>query len=190
MLHIGDRLPPVALTTLDGSVTSLDEQRDGRPTLVLAVRYYGCLPCQHYLVDLDRHTAELEEAGIRVVTVGVAADFQAEHLAQTYDIAMPLLLDADQNLYRALDLPRLRGLAWLRWSTYRNYVPLFWNRYIRRSVDGPTQGRPAGDATQMPGIAILDADGRLAYVHRGQGLGDYPPLAEVLAAARGVVAIA
>ncbi len=190
MLHVGDRLPPIALTTLDGTVTSLDEQRGGRPTLVLAVRYYGCLPCQHYLVGLDEHTAELEEAGIHVLTVGVAADFQAEYLTRTYDITMPLLLDGDQNLYRALDLPRLRGLAWLRWSTYRNYVPLFWSRYIRRSVSGPTQGRPAGDATQMPGIAIVDGDGRLAYVHRGQGLGDYPPLSEVLSAARSTVAVA
>lgn len=181
MTHPGALLPHIDLVSLDGRPTALQEHLGHRPTLVLAMRYYGCLPCQHYLLALHHRRQEFEDRGIDVVVVGVAADFQAQHLAVEYGIAFPMLLDPEQHLYRALSIPRLRPLDFLRPATWRIYLPLFWHRYVTRRVDGPRQGRIVGDPAQLPGMAIVDEDRRLQWVHRGASLGDYPPVSDVLA---------
>ncbi len=179
-LRPGDRLPVIELKTLDGEATTLDRFLGDGTTVVQAVRYYGCLPCQHYLLELAEAQEQLQEQGASLVVVGVAADFQARHLQGEYGLDMPLLLDPDQNLYRALDLPRLRLVDWLHPRTWRRYLPLFVRRYLTRAVKGPTQGRIVGDPFQLPGLVILDADGDVRYLHRGAGLGDYPPVQAVL----------
>lgn len=181
MTNPGDALPPIDLVDLDGAATTLQDQLSGRPIVVLAVRYYGCLPCQHYLVELHARRDELADRGVDVVVVGVAADFQARHLADTHGITFPLLLDPEQRLYRALAIPRLRPRDFLRPTTWRRYVPLFWHRHVTRRVDGPTQGRIVGDPAQLPGLALVDADACLQWIHRGASLGDYPPVDEVIA---------
>lgn len=180
MTHPGQPLPSIDLVTLDGRPTTLRDHLGDRPSVVLAMRYYGCLPCQHYLVELHGRRDELTRRGVDLVVVGVAADFQARHLADTYGVEAPMLLDPAQNLYRALSIPRLRAVDFLRPATWRIYLPLFWHRYVTRRVDGPRQGRIVGDPAQLPGIAVVDADGCLQWVHRGASLGDYPPVDDVL----------
>lgn len=180
MTHPGDPLPTIDLVDLDGHPTRLRDHLSDRPTIVLAMRYYGCLPCQHYLVELHERRGQLQEQGMDVVVVGVAADFQARHLADTYGITFPMLLDPDQHLYEALQIPRLRPADFLRPTTWRIYVPLFWHRYVTRRVTGPRQGRIVGDPAQLPGVAILDDDACLQWVHRGASLGDYPPVDDLV----------
>lgn len=112
--------------------------------------------------------------------VGVAADFQVRHLAEAYGIDAPMLLDPDQNLYRALAIPRLRPVDFLRPATWRIYLPLFWHRYVTRRIDGPRQGRIVGDPAQLPGVAVVDGDACLQWIHRGASLGDYPAVDDLL----------
>jgi len=179
MFALDHPLPGILLKTRDGQHTLLQDHLGERPTVVLAMRYYGCLPCQHYLLALHERRDQFAGRGVDVVVVGVAAGFQADHLASTYGIEFPLLLDPDQNLYRALDIPRLRTVDFLRWRTWTTYLPLFWRRYVTRTVDGPKQGRIVGDPAQLPGIAFIE-NGVVRWIHRGLALGDYPPVDELL----------
>ena len=174
-------LRALELHSLEGSSVSLGSLLLDRPALVVAVRYYGCLPCQHYLVALHDRRAEFAERDIDVIVVGVAADFQAQHLVERYGITFPMLLDPTQNLYKALELPRLRRADFLRPATWRVYAPLFVRRYLTRRADGPKQGRITGDPTQLPGLALVGSDVDVRWVHRGKALGDYPSIDDVLA---------
>lgn len=88
-------------------------------------------------------------------------------------IPFPLLLDPDRNLYRALGLDRIPCHRFLR--------PATWRRYVQASR-GARQGRLTGDLRQAPGVAGIDTEGRVQYLHRGATLADYPSLEEVLAA--------
>ena len=173
-------LSAVELRSLDGASTALQQYLGTGLTLVQLVRYYGCLPCQQTLVSYHDHRRAFEERGVEVVVVGVAATFQARNLRDRHGITFPLLLDPEQRLYRALELRRLRWIDLLRPRTWSRYLPVFVRRYVTRRLDGPAQGRIVGDLLQLPGLALLDADGALLWVHRGAVLGDYPPLDEVL----------
>lgn len=59
---------------------------------------------------------------------------------------------------------------------------LAWWRWLRAFVLNRNQGRLTGHFSTLPGIAVVTAEGEVTYSHRGSGLGDYPPLKEVLCA--------
>jgi hypothetical protein len=121
--------------------------------------------------------AAFTAAGTRVIAVGTAAPFQARRLMEQ-GIPFPCLLDPDRQLYRALGLGRVGWSTVFRRDTYLNY----WRAWRR----GARQGAVTGDTRQLPGVAVFDAEGRLRWLHRGATVGDYPPVAAVLAAVRNV----
>ena len=108
----------------------------------------------------------------RVITVGTGAEFQARRLM---DDGMPFLclVDPDARLHQALGIGRLGLGAVLNPRTYANY----WRAWRR----GARQGMITGDPRRLSGVAILDSDARLAWRHRSATIGDYPPIATVLA---------
>src|ERR1700675_4718545 len=58
-------------------------------------------------------------------------------------------------------------------ATYLNY----WRAWRR----GARQGRIAGDPRRLSGVAVVDAEGRLRWRYAARTIGDYPPIARVLA---------
>ena len=61
---------------------------------------------------------------------------------------------------------------WLRPSVVAKYV-----HAIRR---GGRQGRVTGDWRWLSGVAIVERDRTLRYLHRATNVGDYPPVTDVL----------
>lgn len=120
---------------------------------------------------MQEHHEEIESLGAGALGISIAADFQAEHLMQT-DIDFPLLLDPDKNFKgKALGLRNIKLSTYLRPLTHKRYLK--WARKTR-------QGRPTAGLSEPPGVAIIDADGVVQYVYKGETLGDYPPVEEVL----------
>ncbi len=167
--EVGDRLADLALARVDGTPVMLSELVRG-PTIVPIVRYYGCMPCRDFLLALDELRDQAHDAGVGIVGVGRAADYQARHLMES-SVAYELVLDPDQLLYRALDLRRFGWWKMFDPRTWRNYL-----RALRRA----RQGRITNHPLQSPGVVVLDTDLRIVYLHRGATIGDYPPATEVL----------
>ncbi len=132
------------------------------------------MPCRDFLAQLREVEPEITALGARVIGVGTGADFQARHLMES-GVPFPLLVDPERNLYRALELEHIAFKKWFQPST--------WTRYFRGARRG-RQGKLTGDLRQTPGVAIIDPQPRLRYLHRGTTLGDYPPIEDVLAALR------
>jgi hypothetical protein len=130
------------------------------------------MPCRDYLAQLREAHAQIAAMGAGVVAVGGAAPSQARNLMDR-GVPFPCLLDPEHNLSRALDLGRIPWSAWLWPRTYTGYL-----RGARRARPGRIS---AADALQAPGVVIVDPPGRLAWVHRGRTLGDYPPVNRVIA---------
>lgn len=130
------------------------------------------MPCRAFLAQLREAEPQIESLGARVIGVATGADYQARQLMDS-GIPFPLLVDPDRNLYRALGLDRI---PW-----HRFLQPATWWRFAQASR-GARQGRLTGDLRQAPGVAIIDTEGRLRYLHRGRTLADYPSLGEVVVA--------
>lgn len=109
--------------------------------------------------------------GGSALAVGPAADYQARAL-EDGGVPFACLLDPQRKLYREFGLGRM---------TLRNWLdPQAWRRYVRAMFRGGRQGMITTGVNQRPGLAIVDASGDVHFVHRGTGLGDYPPLSEVV----------
>jgi len=171
----GDTVAALTLRDVDGEPVALDDLLE-RPLAVPLGRYYGCMPCRDFLLQLDAARPTLEAAGVSVVGVGGAADYQARHLMD-HGVGFPLLLDPDHALYEALDVRRIHWWRLLWSRTWWNYL-----RAARRA----RQGRITAHPLQAPGFVILDSDRTVRFVYRGRTLGDYPPITDIVAAATGL----
>jgi len=134
------------------------------------------MPCRDFLAQLRRAAPEIEAMGARVVGVATGNASQAQHLIEQ-GVPFPLLLDPERTLYRTLGLEHIRWWRWVQPRTWRLFL---------RSAGRARQGRPSGDVRQTPGVAIIDTERRLRWLHRGTTLGDYPPLTGVLEALRSI----
>ena len=143
------------------------------------VRYFGCLPCQQWLIELDRESAQLATLGARAVAVGGSADYQARWLRQQKGVRMPLLLDPEQRLRAALGVGTI-GAGLLNPRGLAAYAGAL--RY------GLRPQRITRDTVQAPGVVILDTTLTERWRHVGTRIGDYPPLGVVLDAVAAVAA--
>ena len=96
--------------------------------------------------------------------------------------AEPPLLDAFQRELR-LDVPLYgdpsravyRAFGFGRGSVRRVWLdPRVWTQYARLLARGQRPGWSGQDTLQLGGDAVLDAAGRLRWIHRGAGPDDRP----------------
>lgn len=86
-----------------------------------------------------------------------------------------VLADPDRYAYRAFGLGRGRfARVWLD--------PRVWARYLRLILAGARPELAHEDPLQLGGDALLDADGRIAWLYRSRGPEDRPTLAQIAAA--------
>jgi hypothetical protein len=108
----------------------------------------------------------------RLIAVGTGAAFQARRLMQD-GMPFPCVLDETATLHRALGIGRVGWRVVLSATTYGNY----WRAWRR----GARPGRVTGDPQRLSGVAVVDATGRLRWIHRSRTIGDYPAVTTVLA---------
>jgi hypothetical protein len=135
------------------------------------------MPCLNLLSQLREAHPEITSLGADVLAVATGADHQARRL-MAEGLPFPALLDPDKQLYHVLGIERISWDQWFRPNTWRRYF---------RSIGQARQGRLTGDLLQAPGVAILEPPGVVRWLYRGQTLGDYPTLPEILDALRATV---
>ena len=163
-------LAGIPLATADGDPRTLEAFSS--PLLVIQlVRYFGCLPCQEWLVGLDALTDELSALGAQPLAIGGSADYQARWLRDEKGVGMPLLRDPEQRFRDAVGVGRLGA---------RLLDPRGAPSYVRAMRHGYRPQAITKDTVQAPGVVVLDSRRQVAWKHVGQRIGDYPPLPRVL----------
>lgn len=165
----------VKLLTPQGDPTQLGDHLAHELTIVHLVRYFGCLPCQEWLVELDAAAGGLAEKGVGAIAIGGSADYQAEWLQEERGVRIPLLLDPDQEFRRAVEADKPLG--------WRMADPRGAAAYARSLRHGYRPQGVTRDTVRSPGVLILDRNGSVLWRNIGKRIGDYPPLHEVLDAA-------
>jgi hypothetical protein len=143
-------------------------------TVVQLVRYFGCLPCQEWLVALDRAAPELAARSAGAVAVGGSTASQALWLQRERQVEMPLLLDPEHTLRSAVGAQRPLGARLLD--------PRGLAAYARTLTHGYPPQRITKDTVRSPGVVILDTELQVRWRYLGRRLGDYPALDDLLAA--------
>ncbi len=168
--------PDLTLTDPEGGSVRLgDLLSANRFTVIQLVRYFGCLPCQEWCVELDVQAAGLADSDLGVAAVGGSADYQAQWLRDEKGVSMPLLLDTDHQFREAVGAAAPLGVRMLNPRGAAAYVGSLRRGYRPQAI--------TRDTVRSPGVVILDGSGLIRWQHIGKRIGDYPPVEQVLAAA-------
>lgn len=171
---------PTGLTLFepDGTPVTLQMPAPGRHLVVQLVRYFGCLPCQEWLVDLDRLRPRLDELGADAAAVGGSADYQAEWLRDERGVTMPLYVDPTHVFRDAVEMSRPLG--------WRLANPRGAAAYVGSLRHGYRPQKVTKDTVRSPGVVVVDSEGRVVWRHEGVRIGDYPNHSAVLAVLDGL----
>ncbi|MHB1063038.1 MAG: redoxin domain-containing protein [Georgenia sp.] len=170
---LGRRLSAdLALVTPDGGAARLGDLATEDWLVIQLVRYFGCLPCQEWLIGLDAAAPDLAALGARAAAVGGSADFQAKWLRDERGVQMPLLLDPGNGLRDAVGAGARLGI--------RLADPRGLAAYAGALARGARPQRITADTVRSPGVVVLDRDLSVRWVHVGRRIGDYPTLGKVV----------
>ena len=114
---------------------------------------------------------------VRFVTIGSQA--KAEQFCAQQNAAPLCIGDEDRRTYRAMGLENFNLLKLFT-------DPALKQRRAENKAAGFSQNWGATklkDSAQLPGAAIVDASGRIRWLHRGAHPGDLPPMEKMLARA-------
>jgi hypothetical protein len=127
---------------------------------------------------VQRDLKEFERRDARVVAVGMGTGAEADAMRRRLGLDFPLLGDPDHDAYAALDL---RRDGW--WSLLGK--PLLERpRSALRDIadaDFKAAASPRSDVQRLGGALVLDAEGRLRYLHRAKRSDDIPSNAALFA---------
>ena len=166
----------IELRDVDGEPSRLSDVLARRYTVVQLVRYYGCLPCQDWLIRLDNAMPLLGRHDAGAIAVGGSADYQAQWLRDERGVEIPLFLDPDHQLREALGTRKGLGVRMLDPRGFAAY-----GKVLRSGL------KPQGitkDSVRSPGVVILDQERQVHWQYTGNRIGDYPPVDEVIRAVR------
>ncbi|MFZ1527482.1 MAG: redoxin domain-containing protein [Ferruginibacter sp.] len=172
MVHTVPTVPTdLTLNTPEGTAVPVGDLVSGHLLVVQLVRYFGCLPCQDWLVDLDQASTTLAEHGVTVAAVGGSTGYQARWLRDERGVTMPLYLDVDHLFRKAMAADEPLG--------HRLLDPRGAVAYARSLTHGFRPQTITRDAVRSPGVVILDQRLDIRWQHLGTRIGDYPPLQDV-----------
>lgn len=114
----------------------------------------------------------IAESGCSVIGLAPATGYQAKRLMDE-SIPFPLFIDRNHAVGKRLGVGRQTLFHFL-------FSVRGWLRYLKAFLAGNWQRRMTGHYSNLPAICVVDAFGDVTYMYRGSGLGDYPPLEDVL----------
>ena len=140
VVQLGEPLPPVSFTNLDGNVITPNSFA-GQPVVLLFFRGNWCPLCMAQIREVAAEYQSLQEKGVRVALVSPQSHKQSAELAKQFSVQFDYLRDDDNQAAKVLGIIDAGG-------TPAGLEALGYDR-----------------DTVMPTVLILDGEGRLIYQH-------------------------
>jgi len=126
------------------------------------------------VAQLRDNRDRLENAGGRILLVGMGSEKESAAFKQKFDVPFPLVVDPKKKLYHAFDLKRMSALGLLS--------PGLARKGLGAMVRGHGMGIPQGDVQQLPGVFIVDRQGQVVFSHYAADPSDHPDVDTLLEA--------
>jgi peroxiredoxin len=129
------------------------------------------------VAQLRRQKDAFDRLGAAVVLVGLGNVEQTAEFKKRFNVPFPMIADPEKWLFHAFRLKQASAGALL---SAKMVI-----RGVTAMAKGHGIGVPKGDVRQLPGVFIIDTDGRILFSHHASGPADHPrpeTLLEVLRA--------
>ncbi|XPS87380.1 hypothetical protein Dvar_53980 [Desulfosarcina variabilis str. Montpellier] len=125
---------------------------------------------------MRREKNAFDRLGAAIVLVGLGNVEQTAAFKDRFDVPFPMIADPDKRLFEAFRLKQATAGSLL------SAKMVF--RGVSAMAKGHGIGVPQGDVRQLPGVFIIDTEGRILFSHHASGPADHPRPETLLAALR------
>lgn len=126
------------------------------------------------LAQLRERQDELDAQGVHLIGVGAREAYQAKKLTDD-GFGVELFLDPDDQVRQALG-------AQERFEWWRLFHPVGARAYVKAARQAKRFDPIWAEATQRPGLVLLDGNRDVRWSRIGSRIGDYPTADEVIEA--------
>ncbi len=123
---------------------------------------------------MRREKDAFDRLGAAVVLVGLGSVEQTAAFKERFDVPFPMIADPEKRLFEAFRLKQAAVGALL------SAKMVF--RGVAAMANGHGIGVPQGDVRQLPGVFIIETNGRILFSHHATGPADHPQPEALLAA--------
>lgn len=170
---LGSKLPQVSLRTLDGQPTTLADQVDGKPAILVFYRGGWCPYCNLQLSRLRLIQKDVEALGYRILAVSPDRPEELRKTLGKDKLGYTLLSDSPANALKAF------GIG------YRVEAKLL-AQYQGYGVDLKAATGEAQPVLPVPSVFIVDGHGELQFSYSHPDYRVRIPASVVLAAAKAI----
>lgn len=144
----------------------------GSPVLLVFLRHAGCTFCREALGDIAKNRGQIEATGVRIVLVHMGDRAEIQDVIARYGLAdLERVCDSNKLLYQAFGLKQ--GNVFQLFG-----LKVWWRSLVAGLFRGHGAARPAADATQMPGVFLVE-QGLVARRFRHKSAADRPSYVEL-----------
>ncbi len=126
--------------------------------------------CRSELARLAKLNPQIDDAGAQIVVVTMGKPDETGAFCAERAPGVNCFADPEAASYRRYGL--------MRGNAQQLFGPAVWLKGAQVTVDGTFDGLPigklVGDPFQMPGVFVIDTDGRVRMAYYSKHAGDYP----------------
>ena len=151
----------------NGKSISIGDLIEGRATLILFIRHFGCIGCSENIGLISPRFTDLSELGVRIIIIGCGAQLFIEGFKERHHLLFsPAEIYSDDSL-------KSHQAAGLMYSIWGGFRPRALYEMARAYVGGYTSNGIEGDIKQQAGAIFIDDQGVVQLYHRNTSLGDH-----------------
>ncbi len=156
-----DSAPEIIETMIANNGKSVQAMGMEQPVMLIFLRHFGCNFCREGLAQIALKRQEIQESGVTIVFVHMAAPEKAKPFFNKFGLPNVLhISDPEKNYYRAFGLSK---------GTFTQLFGLnTWGTGFRTIIKhGMEYKDDIGDSFQMPGIFVL-SEGEIkdSFIHK------------------------
>jgi peroxiredoxin len=118
------------------------------------------------VAQLRKAKERFDKTGVKVVIVGLGTPEQSEEFRKKFQVPFTLISDHKKDLYRAFGLKQMSPIGFLS--------PSMIIKGFSTMSKGHAMGVPEGDVRQLPGVFVINTDGRIEFSHYAENPADHP----------------
>jgi peroxiredoxin len=118
------------------------------------------------VAQLRQKEKQFQKLGARVVLVGLGTPEETAAFRKQFHVPFSMIADPEKRLFKAFHLKQATPKALLSVGMAM--------KGLSAMAKGHRIGIPKGDVRQLPGVFIIDSDGRIRFSHYAKDPADHP----------------
>ena len=178
-LFAGDFFPDYTVATQFEDVTSISKIADGKPLMLVVLRYIGCPSCRYDVHMLQMNYERFVDKGISVAVVMQSTPESIRKALYDEPLDFPIICDPEYRIYNDLEIRPAKDREEMLGSEE------VLQKFMKKREDiqrlGYTHGEYEGIEEQLPAFFYMNENLKVLTAHYAKGIGDMPTAEEMLA---------